>query len=292
MQIAHHVLAALSAIAIAIGAAAPAQAGTILQGTVFDSTTISTIFDTGPQTSSGTSDTLPWTCTTCPPLGFTGSGTAKVVNGSLGVKSTVSVTGPPASTHTVTTHSYAEFLDTLTITGGTGSGFLQLDYSVKGTASHTGTGKNDGSIGFGLFGTGITYRLNGGSLKNGSGPALFGDGAKDEAVTIYLPFTYDIPVDVDPFFVTGATFSASLDTIPWTGTWDFFDTATLESLRVFAGTAQSPGQENTSADIRASSGLIYGPNGIARISEPSTLALFWAGLAGLGVFRRRKARRD
>jgi hypothetical protein len=107
----------------------------------------------------------------------------------------------------------------------------------------------------------------------------------------FLPFTYGTAVTVDPYLFTTPQYFATgpaTDSTPYTSTVDFFDTASLNSAIVYAGTPQSLGLENFSAVISSASGLSYGPNGITAVPLPAALWLMLSGFGGLGLLARKR----
>jgi hypothetical protein len=62
---------------------------------------------------------------------------------------------------------------------------------------------------------------------------------------------------------------------------------------VFAGTPLALGAENFAAGISSTSGLSYGPSGIASpVPEPASIMLLGTGLLLAGRRLRKKSRRD
>jgi hypothetical protein len=283
---------------IALGAGAPMYAGTAVSvatveghlGQNLDVTSQAgtTLFDTGAQTGSPVSTTLPtwsFTCTTCSGYGITGSGAAKVINGSLGANSTVTVTGSPGPNFLSAADNDADYIDTLTITGGTGNGVLALQYELDGSLSHTGTGPSVTSFLALADPFATNYQLGSGAVNGGSEADFFGDVATSGTVTFYVPFTYGTAFTNELNLDAFAAF-ASGDSTPFTATVDFYNTAALHSALVFAGTPLSLGAENTAADIGSTSGISYGPNGSSATPEPGTLFLLASAMGVLGWVKR------
>jgi hypothetical protein len=289
------VKAALIGVALA---AMPMYAGAIVQGNVFQSlddtdfTQGHTIFNSPVNAGSPVSDTVSWsfTCSTCTGYGISGSGAAKVINGSLGAESSVTVTGSPAGAHYLgEANSYADYTDDLTMTGGSGTGVLQLQFTLDGSSTSTGTGFNLSTAYLAIFGgVGAYHTIDGGTLTAGAEADFFGSGAKADTVIFYIPFTYGTQLSIEPIVRTAANFYADNDTTPFTGTWDYYNTATLTSALVVGGTASNPGTVVNGASIASSSGLGYGPGGITASPEPGTWLLVGSAMAALILTRKRR----
>jgi hypothetical protein len=284
---------------IVILGAIPMHATAIVQGNIFqnpddtDPTQGNTIFNSPVNSGSPVSDLVNWTfsCSTCTGYGLSGSGAAKVINGSLGAMSSVTVTGSPTGAHYLgEANSYAQYFDMLTITGGSGSGVLQLQYSLDGSSTSTGTGFN---LSFsylaieGAFGGGAYFQINNGALTNGQEADFSGSGTIADTVTFYLPFTYGTPFTMDPILRSAANFYADYDSTPYTATWDFYNTATVTSALVLSGTANDPGTQ-VAAQITSDSGLQYGANGISSTPEPGTWLLVGSAMGTLILVARRR----
>ncbi len=280
------------------GVGAPMYADTISIATVDGALgqniggTPNLIFDTNPQTGSPVSTTLTWSasCTTCSGYTVSGSGNAKVINGSLGASSSITATGTLPSVGLADT--YADYLDVLTVTGGTlgTSGVLVLQYALDG--SITGPVPDPSFSAFSnLFAA--DYQIGGGAVTSGSEADFFASGATSTTVTFYLPFTYGTAFGSELHLETLALFGSG-DSTPFTATVDFYNTASLNSALVFAGTPTSLGTENTSAVISSDSGLGYGPNGISisAVPEPHSWFLLVSAVGILAVGKRRGAFRS
>jgi hypothetical protein len=228
---------------------------------------------------------------TCPGYVFSATGAAKVNNGSLGAQSTILVNNAPAGqpNYLAEADSYAQYTDALTITGGTGNGVLQLQYTVDGSAS--GTGIYGGGYAYvGLFGaSGVYSQLNNGAISNSSLAYITSPGANQtDTVTFYVPFTYGTQLSIEPILKTTAQY-LGYEPTPFASNWDFYNTATLDSALILDGTADNPGNQISNAMIAATSGLTYTPTGISTVPLPAAAWLFGSGLLGLiGVARRKK----
>jgi hypothetical protein len=282
---------------IVILGAIPMHATAIVQGNIFqnpddtDFTQGHTIFNSPVNSGTPVSDLVSWTftCSTCSGYGISGSGAAKVINGSLGAVSSVTVTGSPTGAHYLgEANSYSQYDDTLTIMGGTGSGVLQLQYSLDGSSTSSGTGF-DLSTSYlaieGAFGGGAYFQVNNGTLTNGQEADFSGSGTITDTVTFYLPFTYGTPFTMDPILRSTANFYGDYDTTPYTATWDFYNTATVTAALVLNGTANNPGTQ-VAAQITSGSGLQYGATGISSTPEPGTWLLVGSAIGAL-ILRRR-----
>jgi len=287
---------------VVILGAIPMHASAIVSGNVFqnpdqtDFTQGHTIYNSPTNIGSPVSDLVNWTfaCSTCGGYGISGSGAAKVVNGSLGAVSSVTVTGAPPGAHYLgEANSYAQYDDMLTITGGSGSGVLQLQYSLDGSASDTGTGFNLSTsylAVFGAFGGGAYYQMDNGPLTNGQEADFSGNGTKSDTVIFYLPFTYGTQFSMEPILRTAANVYKDYDSTPYTATWDYYNTATLTAALVLDGTASNPGSVVNGAGIDSTSGLTYSSTGISSTPEPGTWLLVGSAIAALMLVRRTRAR--
>lgn len=284
-------------LAIFVGSSAPMYANPVLSqatlegavGQNLDTTSQAgtSLFDTGVQTGSPVSTILPpwtFTCSTCTGYTITASGDAKVVNGSLGAESSVTVTGTVGPHFSAAADDTADYFDTLTITGGTGTGVLVLQYTLDGSTTETGTGPNPSFLSLtNLFAT--DFQVGSGTVTSGTEADFFGLNATSTTVTFYLPFTYGSAL------ATELTLDAFADFAPSAGTTtvDFFNTASLDSALVFAGTPTSLGAQNTSANINSASGISFGA---AAVPEPGSWLLVGSAMAVLGLLRRRVPRQS
>ena len=291
-----HSLLVLPLLATALWGGAPLYADGILSNAVVEGAlgqnlngTPQQLYDTGAPNGSPVSDTVNWnfTCSTCSGYGISGSGAAKVINGSLGASSSLTVTGSPG-TFLGLADTYADYFDTLTVTNGTGSGVLALQYTVDGVISHTGTGVNVDSFAFlsNLFAG--SYKVNSGGITSGSEADFFGDGTTSSTVTFYIPFTYGVAFASELHLESAAGFASNADSTPYTATADYYNTATLDSALVFNGTLANLGDENNAANIGAASGINYGTNGASSVPEPGTWFLVSSALGILALAKRRK----
>lgn len=285
-----------------IAASMPMCADAIVQGAVFqnpdttDFTQGHTIYNSPVNIGSPVSDTITWnfTCSTCTGYGITASGAAKVINGAMGSESSITITGSPTGPHYLGEgDSYSQYQDSLTITGGTGSGVLELQYALDGSFSSTGTGPN---LSFGylaIFGAvGAYFRVDSGALTSGQQFTFSGNGTRNNTVTFYVPFTYGTPLNIEPIIRSAADFYADYDSPPYTATTDFYNTATLNAALVLDGSANAPGSVVSGTTIASTTGLAYTPNGIAAtVPEPATWLLSLPAICGLLLFRRRRPAR-
>ena len=239
-------------------------------------------------------------------LGITALGSGNVTNGSLGVS--VAATFPVSADSAITAVTYSQYADSLTITGGTGSGVLALIYSVDGSLSESSAGGtcevfvsaacNGINAGLGGAPTGTTVSVStGGSVYtdpvNGESLGEFPlvSGSQSDTVALHVPFTYGSPISIEPYMAAFTSISDST-AVPYSSNIDFSDTMTLDSAVVYAGTPQELGAENYSADIGSASGLLYGPSGVSPVPLPASAWLMLSGLGGFGalVWRRKAAR--
>ena len=284
----------------AVGAVQPARGDAIVQGSLYENQDYTNpagstlLYSSAPVFGSPTgSTTTSWSydCTTCSGYGISGSGQAKAIGGTLGAESSVTVTGSPSANYFGEADTYTQYDDTLTITGGTGGGVLALQYTVDGTSSHTGSGFNDSFAYLAMFdASGVYYQEDGGAITSGNQVFFSGEGLFADTVTFYIPFTYGSALDIGPIMRSAADFYTAFDGTPFTATWDFYNTATLDSALVLDGTADAPGSVNDGALISATSGLTYGASAAPAAPEPASWTLFAVALAALIGFGHRSSR--
>ena len=299
-------LAALVVSPLCLAIGLPAHADAVVQGAVYqygDYTnpggTQQNLYNSPINVGSPVSQTVNWNYTcdvvSCPGYGLTATGASKVINGSLGAQSSLSLSAAPAGlpNYMAEANSYAQYTDNLTITGGTGSGVLKLQYTVDGSA---GGGSPTSSVIYGggyayvgIFGAaGVSYSLNNGAITNSSVAYINGAGAnKSDTVTFYVPFTYGTAFSIEPILKTTAQFLAYEPT-PFATNWDYYNTAALDSVLVLDGTPSNPGSTVGTASIASTSGLGYTPTGISSVPAPATWLLFGAGLVPLVMVKRRR----
>lgn len=128
------------------------------------------------------------------------------------------------------------------------------------------------------------YQLGSGAVTSGWEADFFGDGATSDSVTFNIPFTYGTQFGTELTLDAFAAFGSG-DSTPFTDTVDFYNTATLSSALVFAGTPTSLGSENTGANISSASGITYEPN--AAVPEPGSWLLLASGMGVLCSVKRR-----
>jgi hypothetical protein len=294
METSAYRLALLPIVAFAIGAATPMYADTIVEGQVGQNLggSGSNLYSSGAQNGSAVSDIINWnfTCSTCVGYGISANGAAKVIDGSLGASSSVTVTGSPGAPLYGTAASDAVFTDMLTITGGTigTSGVLELTYALDGVISNTGTGLNSSSASLYMTAA-TTFQYDNEGIESGGYVEIYDNGTKSDTVTFYIPFTYGTAFGTELDLDAGALF-VPVDSTPYTATVNYYNTAALSSALVFGGTPSNPGAENYAANIGSTSGLGYGPNGISATPELGTLFLVASAL-GIGFFLKQRVGR-
>jgi hypothetical protein len=163
---------------------------------------------------------------------------------------------------------FAAFQDTLTVTGGTGTGTLNLAFDVSGTSSITPGGSVD-----------VLFQLL---------PVVGGNLDFAKATFVHLPASG--PTIVPIAFTFGAPtgfqlgFVAEVDILTWqsgaSAHADYFDTAILDGITV----TDSLGNNVASFGITSESGTAYGPNGV--VPEPASIYLVCGGFLVFGVGRR------
>jgi len=235
-----------------------------------------------------------FTCSTCTGYGISANGAAKVTDGSLGASSSVTVTGTPGADLLVIASSDALFSDTLTITGGTGDGVLELTYALDGFISNTGTGPNSSSASLNMTTAGTNFQYDNEGIGSGGYVEIDGNGTYNDTLTYYIPFTYgsalptELDLDASSLFVHSSVFGPG-DSTPYTASVNYYNTAALTSALVFDGTPSAPGAENNAAVIGSASGLGYGPNGISAAPEPGTWLMVASAMGVLAFGKRRGA---
>jgi hypothetical protein len=292
----------LAVIAAAVGTPLHAQtapvtalAGAITQYTDYTkSTTQSILYQSDQVGSSVAAASFSWSgsCTTCVGYGVSGSGSAIISNGTLGATASLAVTGPtPGGNFTLGATSEAEYSDLLTITSGTGTGVLALQYTMDGSITQSGTGTSVSLLigGLSVAPTGTLTSANGAGMTANTLGTFIGVGSHTDTLSVYIPFTYGSAFAIAPDLLADPEYFSSLgNTAPYSATVDFYNTLTLNSALVYGGTPSSLGALNGSADISSASGLGYGPNGLtpAPVPLPATAWLLLCGVGGLAVLAR------
>ncbi len=282
-----------AALLAAFGAWVPMQAAPFNFASVqaFVENASGTVFSTGSGIAAPNSNlTFSWTCDVCTALGYSANGAGTSNNGVLGSSVTIGVPSTPDPGFFIA-QTEAHYSDTLTITGGSGSGVLALSYAIHGSISVTGTGPQGVSAGFdmcddvGCSDPSIFASVNSGPLTSESSQP--GSFRSNGTVTFYIPFTYGAPVDIEPLINAQAQFISGSDGIPFSASANFNSTVTLSSASVLTGTPNAPGTQVGGATIGSADSFIYGPNGLtSAVPEPATWLLLCGPLAFL-AFRRR-----
>lgn len=288
-------LALLSAV---LAAAIPLYASAVLQGhvAITGTTGLNNIYTSDFAIGAPASLTQDWTCDTCSSYGLSASGSAKVINGVLGAESTLSVPDASGDLTRAESDSYASFTDNLTITGGTGSGLLDLEFTVDGSITNTG-GSNFSDAYLQLYSDpGADSSLNGGAVIGDDTQHL---GSGSSTVDFYVPFSFGTQFSIQPYLRAtaqyGTNFGSTPDAPPYTATSDFYSTAVLTSALVYTGTSGNLGTQITNASIASTTGFNYGPNGLTApgmtaVPEPGTWLLAALALSLL-VFAKGRFRK-
>src|SRR5579864_3319215 len=259
-----------------------------VQAFVTASPTFNTIYSTsaafGPANSAVSGS---WICdSSC--VGFTTSGAGQAGFGVLGASVDLNVPSLPASGFFAISETESHFMDDLTMTGGSGSGVLELDYTVHGT-----TNSALASAGLAMCDTNgcsdpnVYYILNGGALTSESTSQPFFQS--NATLKFYVPFTYGVAVEIEPLLNTQAQFDSSRAT-PFDASANFNSTAIITGAFVLGGTSNAPGSAVKGAGIGDDDGFSFGPNGLtAGVPEPGTWLLSAPVLGLMGLARRRRS---
>lgn len=178
--------------------------------------------------------------------------------------------------------------DQFTITGGSGSGYLRITFSVSGETSLSTNVTTDPAN----WGPPIAQ----GTLTLYSG--VYGIGASivsawgytDDAtfVSALIPFTYGVAFDlslastafIDPAdFLAGPNYDLS-------GTADFASTIALANMAIFN---DPTGTTQVAATVSSASGTSYPTAFVSAVPEPGSLLAFVLGAALLGLGSRRQS---
>jgi hypothetical protein len=134
------------------------------------------------------------------------------------------------------------------------------------------------------------YSFNGGPVTSGNGQAMLGNGPQSYPEIFYIQFTYGTAFPIEPELSTNALFEKPADSTPYTATVNFYNTATLDSALVYAGTPLSLGARNSAASISSASGLNYGPS--VTTPEPGNWPLAASAMGVLAFLKRRRNRKN
>jgi hypothetical protein len=170
--------------------------------------------------------------------------------------------------HFVSVGARAGYQDSYTVSGGTGSGTLDLQFTVDGTSSAT-----PGAAAGPLFQ--LVPVLAG--VPQWDSALGYSVGA-DNTATVPLAFTFGQPVEyVVWFYALSQVYDVNAWTTGTRASADYFDTAVLTGIRAF----DSSGEPISSFSIASASGTHYGASGVEPAPEPGSLVLFGMGLTAV-----------
>jgi hypothetical protein len=205
----------------------------------------------------------------------------------------VSVPNPDIFGGVYQARAYGQAIDSLTIGGGTGQGFLNLIWTVTGSTASSGytaagngaeasmsisvysNGRIDPNTGAVVQGFGTT-----GSIYGGGTYAMFADGG--------LPFYFGLPLQLTTLSIVSAGAGFDRNNPPPTfagvASADFFHTAILTGIEAF----DAFGNRIANITLSSESGTIYPLSIAAAVPEPQTYAMLLAGLLMLGFLVRQR----
>lgn len=195
-----------------------------------------------------------------------------------GQSSITGASGTANLTDYSTSYGQAYFEDSWLITGGSGTGTLQLLFGLDG--SYNFCGIHSGLVlGFSLA------NLDGGPSSSGT-PSLSGcSGSIATTKILTTTFTFGSALDFLVSLTAGSNLYDLGNNI--SSNIDFSDTATMTAIVVKDAAGNViPFGLTTASGASLFSGLAPSPSPTG-VPEPMTLALFGAGLAGLTAVRRR-----
>jgi hypothetical protein len=235
------------------------------QGSTVPGTTVGC---TGTSTTPTAGSTLSYSDTATADYGVLKAGGTSTISGANGV---------PNTTDDAATVGQAFFEDAWTLTGGTGTGTLQLLFHLDGSYNFCSAGAQEGFSLIPLNGTGgSSSSVN---LVSGCSNTIA------ETAVLTTTFTFGSPLD---FLVTLEAGSVQFN-LGQNGTsfFDLQDTATMTSI-VVDNSAGAPIPFDLSTASGAPLFSELAPSAPTSVPEPASLALFAPALLGLGFLVRRR----
>ena len=209
-------------------------------------------------------------------LGYLGwSAEASSYFGILGASSSVVVEGVPEMTdHTNEALAAAGWEDTFVVTGGSGTGILQMQVGLHGVLSGVQGWPGTNPSAFAMYDP-----LN---SNAGISVHLQSDGTVDQVLLFRELFTFGQP------FTIHASLSVVAAAYSGFSTTDFSSTARVLDAVVLDSSNGTP----VNALIETGSGVDYNdiPSSIGAVPEPESWAMLVTGLASFGLRRRHRRR--
>jgi hypothetical protein len=234
----------------------------------------STVGCSGSTTTPTTGATLNYLTTATADYGVLKAGGTSSITGASGIANTTDYSS---------SYGQAYFADSWTITGGTGTGTLELQFALDGTYDFS-------QIGAGLVAGFSLVNLDNYSYSNGTPAFLSGSGSISNTVLLTTTFTFGTPVD----FLVSLTAGSNLYNLGGniSSSLDLSETARMNAIIVKDASGNVvPFDLSTGSDAALFQDLAPGiPT--STVPEPPSLALFASMLALLGLLFGARARKS